>query len=128
MDCRYFFRRQRAILFAPASDSGASIGQECTIVDIDPETRRQFPDDATHWRVRIFLPHVPEYREVRARDLLGLQERDDSELPPPRDCRPRKPQESLPVMSKQLAEFPPPQVPSQYNRMFAAAFAACFVG
>jgi hypothetical protein len=123
MDCRSFFQRQRAILFAPMSGSGATIGQQCTIVEIEPESQRRYPTDATHWRVRVFLPHVPEYREVFARDLIGLQERDDSPLPPPDECRPKQPTKLQGKSPSKWVEPPPPatsSIPSQYNGVIAA--------
>lgn len=122
MDCRSFFQRQRAILFAPLSGSSATIGQKCTIIDIDPDSKLRHPHDATHWRVRIFLPHVPEYREVYARDLLGLQERDDSPLPPPGECR-QNPHAPLSTRSVKWAEPPPLSFPrtTPFNVAAAAA-------
>jgi hypothetical protein len=134
MDCSSFFQRQRAILFSPVSGSGATIGQKCTIVEIDPTSRYLHPTDATHWRVCVFLPHVPEYRVVYARDLMGLQERDDSLLPPPDECRAKQVKEApntKEVPHKELpkwVELPPPatsQIPSQYNGVIAGAV---FVG
>lgn len=124
MDCRSFFQRQRAILFAPVSGSGATIGQQCTIVEIDPESQRRHPTDATHWRVRVFLPHVPEYREVYARDLIGLQERDDSPLPSPDECQFKQAKEVLSTAPSKWVEPAPPatsQIPSQYNGVIAGA-------
>jgi hypothetical protein len=83
MDSRSFFKRQRAVLLANDELSGAKIGERCTIVDIDPSSRRRHPSQADWWLVRVYVPGRQQYCEVRARDLLGLQERDDSPLPVP---------------------------------------------
>lgn len=83
MDSRFLFQRQRAILFETNAASGATIGHYCTIVGIDPHSRLKYPDDPGQWLVRVFLPHQQEYAEVPARDLMGMEERDDEPLPPP---------------------------------------------
>ena len=83
MDSQSFFKRQRAVLLDADELSGAKIGHNCIIVDINPYSRREHPQHPDRWRVRIFLPATQEYREVRAGDLLGLQERDESPLPVP---------------------------------------------
>ena len=82
MDSGLLFERQRVVLFEDDVHSGATIGHYCTIVEIDPYCRREFPHNPDYWLVRIYLPHRLEYREVRAGLLLGTQERDDSPLPP----------------------------------------------
>jgi hypothetical protein len=92
MDSRSLFKRQRAILFEDDVHSGATIGHYCTVVEIHPYSKWKHPDDPDRWWVRIFMPHLNEYREVRAGKLLGMQERDDSPLPPRRfqlevDCQ-----------------------------------------
>lgn len=82
MNSATFFPRQRAILFADDETSGATIGHFCTVVEIDPDSRREYPHSPDDWLVGIYLPHRQEFREVRAAALLGTQERDDSPLPP----------------------------------------------
>ena len=73
--------RQRAIFFDPGDHHGETVGHHCTIVEVDPVSQQNHPYEPNAWRVFAYFAHLKLFKEVDARDLIALAERDESELP-----------------------------------------------